>query len=399
MNHGETSLCIGVKKLKNEPIDVKTLDAIFNSMVRTMNQSKDDIYVISEQSRQSYEQMKTELEKVKQDIALLIANNDELDVKSQQSRRRLAEVSKNFHLYSEEEVREAYENANDFQLKLSINHMEEKQLRATRDDLERRLKGLLDTIERADQLVNQVAAVVNYLTSDLKNVGVALENAKQKQEFAVRIIEAQEDERKRVSRDIHDGPAQTLANIILRSGLIEKIWTEEGKEAALLELKALRENVRNALIEVRRVIFNLRPMALDDLGVGPTLKKYLNKIDEFEKTITIHFQSVGTEQRFHTNFEAAVFRLVQESVANAMKHAEPSNVWVKIEWRRDILNVIIKDDGKGFDLEEVKGKSFGIIGMRERIDLLKGEMRIKSTINKGTVILFQIPLKNDYEKN
>ncbi|WP_082295093.1 sensor histidine kinase [Sporosarcina ureilytica] len=381
--------------MNNEPIDIKTLDAIFNSMVRTMNQSKNDIYVISEQSRQNYEQMRAELEEVKQDISLLITENDLMEVKSRQSRRRLADVSKNFQSYSEVEVREAYEVASKLQLKLSMNEMEEKRLRKRRDELERQLEGLLETIDRAEQLVTQVATVINYLTSDLKNVGAALEDAKQKQEFSIRIIEAQEEERKRLSRDIHDGPAQMLANVLLRAGLVEKIFNEEGKASALSELKSLRMNVRAALIEVRRVIFDLRPMSLDDLGVGPALKKYLSQIEDFEKDVDIHFQSIGNEQRFHTNFEAAVFRLVQESVANALKHGKPSSIWVKVEWLRDTLNIIIKDNGKGFDVNKVKKKSFGLIGMRERVDLLKGAMKINSTIGKGTIILFQIPLNNE----
>lgn len=385
--------------MNNEPIDIKTLETIFNSMVRTMNQSKNDIYAISEQSRQNYEQMKAELEKVKQDICLLIKNNDLLETKSRQSRRRLAEVSKNFQLYSEVEVREAYEAANNLHLKLSMNEMEEKQLRKRRDELERRLEGLMETIERAEQLVTQVATVINYLTSDLKNVGTALEDAKQKQEFSIRIIEAQEEERKRLSRDIHDGPAQMLANVLLRAGLVEKLFNEEGKTSALSELKTLRMSVRAALIEVRRVIFDLRPMALDDLGVGPALKKYLSKIEEFEKDVDIHIQSIGNERRFHTNIEAAVFRLVQESVSNALKHGKPSSIWVKVEWLRDTLNIIIKDNGKGFDINKVKEKSFGLIGMRERVDLLKGVMKINSTIGKGTLILFKIPLKNEGNKN
>lgn len=382
----------GVKKLKNEPIDIQALDSIFDSMVHTMNRSKDDIYVISEQSRLNYEQMKEELEEVKSEIAVLIMTNDLLDTKSRQSRSRLAKVSKNFNHYTEVEVREAYENASKLQLELSVNEMKEKQLRNRRDDLERRLDGLLDTIDRADQLVSQVSAVINYLTSDLKNVGEALEDAKHKQNFAIRIIEAQEEERKRLSRDIHDGPAQMLANVLLRAGLIEKIFNQEGTEPAIKELQHLRQSVRSTLIEVRRVIFDLRPMDLDDLGVVPALKKYLSIIDDYEGDIAVQFQSFGKEARFHPNIEVAVFRLVQESVMNALKHGKPKNVWVKIEWHRETLNVTVRDDGKGFDVNEVKEKSFGLIGMRERIDLLKGIMKINSTKGKGTMILFQIPL-------
>lgn len=384
----------GGNQLNKERVDVKGLDTIFTSMIHTMDQSKNDIFIISEQSRKSFEDMQVELEIVKTDISRLITENDYLESKSRHSRARLAEVSKNFAKYSEEQVREAYEVANDLLVKLSINEMEEKQMRERRDDLERRLGALLDTIQRADQLVSQVAVVVNYLTSDLKNIGAALEDARHKQEFAVRIIEAQEEERKRLSRDIHDGPAQILANVLLRAGLIEKVYAEEGADSAFAELSNLKETVRDALIEVRRIIYDLRPMALDDLGLIPTLKKYLTNIEELEKTTIINFVNSGRPERFHTNIEVAVFRLVQESVTNAIKHGKSKDVWVKVEWLRDIMNIVVRDNGQGFDINEVRDKSFGLIGMRERIDLLKGEMKINSIPGKGTTVYFRIPLKS-----
>ncbi len=381
--------------MKENIVDIQTLETIFNSMVRAMDHSKNDIFIISEQSRQSFEDMKKELATVKIDISRAITEGDYLENMTRHSRKRLADVSKNFMNYSEEQVREAYEVANDLHVRLSINQMEEKQLRARRDDLDRRLAALLDTIERADQLVNQVATVINYLTSDLKNVGEALETARHKQDFSIRIIQAQEEERKRLSRDIHDGPAQMLANVMIRTGLIEKIFVEKGPKPALDELADLKVMVRNALYEVRRIIYDLRPMALDDLGLIPTLRKYLSTIEEYEKGVEIHFQNSGQEQRFQTNFEVSVFRLVQESVSNALKHGKSKDIWVKTEWLRDIMNIIIKDNGQGFDQNEVKDKSFGLIGMRERIDLLKGDMTITSTPGNGTMIYFRIPLRSE----
>jgi two-component system, NarL family, sensor histidine kinase DegS len=379
--------------VKENAIDIQTLETIFNSMVRAMDQSKNDIFIISEQSRKSFADMQNELAIIKVDISRVITEGDYLEEMTRQARKRLATVSKNFMKYSEEQVREAYEMANDLHVRLSINRMEEKQLRSRRDDLERRIADLLCTIERADQLVSQVTTVITYLTSDLKNVGEALETARYKQEFGIRIIQAQEEERKRLSRDIHDGPAQMLANVLIRSGLIEKTYAEKGPLLAFNELSDLKEMVRNALYEVRRIIYNLRPMALDDLGLIPTLKKYLSTIGEYEKNVEIHFRTAGPEQRFQSDFEVSVFRLVQESVSNALKHGNAKDIWVKIEWLRDIMNIIIKDNGQGFDQKEVKDKSFGLIGMRERIDLLKGNMTITSTIGNGTTIHFQIPLE------
>ena len=381
--------------MKENTIDIQTLETIFNSMVRAMDHSKNDIFIISEQSRRSFEDMKNELTIVKNDISRAITEGDYLEDMTRHSRRRLADVSKNFMNFTEEQVREAYEVANDLLVRLSINRMEEKQLRARRDDLDRRLVVLLETIDRADHLVNQVATVINYLTTDLKNVGEALETARHKQEFGIRIIQAQEEERKRLSRDIHDGPAQMLANVLIRTGLIEKIYVEKGPEPALGELADLKSMVRNALHEVRRIIYDLRPMALDDLGLIPTLRKYLSTIEEYEKGVEIHFQNIGQELRFQTNFEVSVFRLVQESVSNALKHGKTKDIWVKTEWLRDIMNIIVKDTGQGFDQNEVKDKSFGLIGMRERIELLKGKMTIISTPGNGTIIHFQIPLQSE----
>lgn len=385
--------------MADDSVDVKALDSIFNSIIRTMDQSKNDIFIISEQSRKSFDEMKQELEVVKVDIDTLITEGDYLETLTGHSRQRLANVSKNFSDYTEEQVREAYNVANKLLVKLSINRMEEKQLRERRDDLDRRLVVLLSTIERADHLVSQVTTVSNYLTSDLKNVGQALESAKHKQDFAIRIIEAQEEERKRLSRDIHDGPAQMLANVLLRSGLIEKTYAERGGELAMVELNELKATVKDALLEVRRIIYDLRPMALDDLGLIPTLKKYLSQITDFDKSANIHFQNSGAEQRFHTNIEVAVFRLVQESVSNAMKHGQAKDIWVKIEWLNDIINILVKDDGIGFDVKEVRDKSFGLIGMRERISLLNGSMQINSELGGGTTILFRIPLENDSIKD
>ena len=385
----------GGSYVSDKTIDIQQMEKIFGNMVNVMDRSKSDIFLISEQSRRSFEEMQKELTEVKESISHVIMEGDSLEDQSRLSRKRLATVSKDFVRYSEDEVKQAYGVANDLLVRASINKMEEKQLRARRDELERRLTLLLSTIERADQLVNQVTTVITYLTSDLKNVSTALETARHKQDFAVQIIQAQEEERKRLSRDIHDGPAQMLANVLMRSGLSEKTFVQHGPEEAMQELSYLKEMVRGALSEVRRIIYDLRPMALDDLGLVPTLRKYLSTISEYEAPLIIHFQSHGAEKRFASNFEVGVFRLIQESVNNSIKHAKTDEIWVKIEWLRETVNILVKDQGLGFDTREVKEKSFGLIGMQERVDLLKGKMKVTSAVGEGTSILFQIPLDEE----
>lgn len=384
--------------LENNQIDIASLDVIFNRMLETITSSKDDVFIISEQSRRNFEEMQQELEVVRHEIKIIIDESDNLEKLLQLSRQRLVIVSKSFNNHSEEQIRAAYENTSNLQLKVSLCREREKQLRDKRDDLERRLRTLYDTIERADHIVNQVNVVINFLTTDLKNVGAALEQAKIKQDFGIRIIAAQEEERKRLSREIHDGPAQMMANVLMRSNLIDRTFREKGADAALKEIHDLKISVRNALSEVRRIIYDLRPMALDDLGIDPTLKKYLSTIMEYNPGVEIQFLSYNNERRIPSDYEVAVFRLVQESVNNALKHGKPNLIIVKLEWLCDEINVVVKDNGVGFDTESVREGSFGIIGMKERIDLLKGSLKISSSIGKGTTILMKIPLPTKDEE-
>ena len=378
-------------------VDINSLDYIFSQMVETMDSSKNDIFIISEQNRQSLLQMQKELEIVHSKLAEVLIEGDILEEETRLSRKRLGDVSKHFNTFSEEQIREAYEQANDLQIKLSINRTEERQLRERRADLERRLTELNESILHADQLATQANVVMNYLTSDLKNVGQALENAKLKQEYSLRIIEAQEEERKKLSREIHDGPAQMMANVLVRSDLIERTYREKGVDQALIEISSLKVMVRSALSEVRRIIYDLRPMALDDLGLVPTLKKYLMTIEDYNMGCKIHFQSIGDQRRIITNYEVAIFRLIQESVTNATKHGQSKNISVKVEWCTKIVTITVKDDGIGFDLNLVRESSFGLLGMQERVDLLKGEMIVESSPGNGTTMMFKIPLKEEKE--
>ncbi|WML41196.1 sensor histidine kinase [Neobacillus sp. OS1-2] len=380
--------------MKIMQMNVKSIDEIREEMIETVTCSKSDIFQIGEQCRQDYENMTTELRTIKQTMVKLIEEGDKLDVQVQEARVMLSEVSMNFKKYSEEEVREAYEKAHQLQMDLSINWQYKKQLLDKRDDLEKRLVGLNDTIDRADQLISQISVVMNYLTSDLEQVGKALENAKAKQDFGLRIIEAQEEERKRLSREIHDGPAQMLANVIMRSDLIERVYRDRGPDEAFSEIHNYKIMVRSALYEVRRIIYDLRPMALDDLGLVPTLRKYLQTIEEYHKQSKINFVNMGLERRLPAKFEVALFRIIQESVQNAIKHANACEIAVKMEITKTAVTVLIKDNGVGFDLTEPKPESFGMMGMKERVDLLDGEITFHSKIDKGTEVFIRVPLLN-----
>ncbi|MBB6447271.1 sensor histidine kinase [Bacillus benzoevorans] len=380
--------------MKVKKFDTKALDAILEKMIDTVEHSKTEIYQIGETCRKDYDTLANELKEVKLTVLKIIEEGDKLDKMARASRKRLSDVSRCFNEFSEDEVRKVYEHANNIQTTLSMNRQKEKQLRIRRDELERRLVGLHETIDRADNLVSQISVVMNYLQSDLQKIGEVLEDANLKQHFSIKIIEAQEEERRRLSREIHDGPAQMMANVMLRSDLIEKIFRERGADEAMAEIRNVKKMVRDALYEVRHIIYDLRPMALDDLGLVPALRKYMQTTEDYFNTSRIQLVCLGEERRLPAKYEVSFFRLIQESVQNAMKHAEANEVLVKLENYKDKITIIIQDDGKGFDKETRKESSFGLIGMRERVDLLDGELTIDSEIGKGTTVTIKVPLKD-----
>ncbi|WP_088052941.1 sensor histidine kinase [Virgibacillus dakarensis] len=368
----------------------KALDTVIDEMIDVVENSKDEIFNISEAARNDYEQLQRELTETKEKVVKHIDVGDKLQQKVRFSRQRLSEVSKYFDRYSETEIREVYERTHKMQTELAMLRQEEKVLRERRDDLQRRLISLDQTIERAEGLAGKISVILTYLNDDFKQVNEMIEEAREKQEFGLKIIEAQEEERRKISREIHDGPAQMLANILLRSELVDRAFREGSVENALKEIKSVRGMIRSSLYEVRRIIYDLRPMALDDLGLIPTLKKYLSTIEDYH-SVKMEFISMGSEKRLNQKYEIAIFRLVQEAVQNATKHAEATLIKVKLEISPKRLTVAIKDNGKGFDTTTKWDKSFGLIGMRERVEMLEGTMKINSVIGKGTIILISVP--------
>ncbi|WP_067727086.1 sensor histidine kinase [Oceanobacillus damuensis] len=368
----------------------KALDHVIDEMIEVVENSKDEIFNISEEARKEHEHLVRELRDTKEKVQRHIENGDQLEERVRFSRQRLAEVSKHFERYTEDEIREVYESTHLMQTNLAMLRQEERVLRTKRDELERRLITLSHTINRAEGLAGKISVILNYLQDDFRQVNEMIENAKEKQEFGLKIIEAQEDERRKISREIHDGPAQMLANILLRSELMERTIRDGTAEQAINEIRSVKEMVRSSLYEVRRIIYDLRPMALDDLGLVPTIKKYVDNISDYNK-ITIEFSVLGEEKRLNQKYEIAFFRLMQESLQNAIKHSEATLIQVKLEILRDSLTMLIKDNGKGFDMSVKRDKSFGLIGMRERVEMLEGQLKIQSAIGKGTTIIIKVP--------
>lgn len=378
-------------------MNIKSLDKIIKKMTEVVEKSQEEIFQISEQTEREYAALKEELEETKKLVREYIIKNDKLEKKVRVSRKRLSEVSKQFGIHSEAAIRKVYEETHKLQTEYAIVQREEQALRHKRDDLERRLVQLGKTIEHANNLGRKVSVISSFLQDDFHEVNEYLKTAHEKQQIGLKIIEAQEQERKRISREIHDGPAQSLANILVRSEIVDLYFRDGDMKQALLEMQAIRESIRKSLQEVRRIIYDLRPMALDDLGLFPTIKKHISSVSEFSNTdieLTFH----GEEKRLQPNYEVAIFRLLQEGLQNAIKHANASLIKVLLEIHEKNITLVIQDDGVGFNPSEESDKeSYGIIGMKERVDLLDGKLTIKSQKNLGTKITVSLPYETKVE--
>ncbi len=374
--------------------NIKGLELILDKIMRSIEISKNEIFEISESTRLEIENIKKQLTETMNKLAAVINDVDLTEMQYKRSRLHLAEVSKSFHRHKESDIKNAYDTAHSLQTKLAILRANEENLKSIRDNLQWQMRLQEKTIERAENLIGQLNVIFKYLQGDLLAV---IESAQHRQLLGLKIIQAQEDERKRVAREIHDGPAQSMANVVLRAEIVERFLKQEDLSAVRKELKELKEIIRGSLEEVRRIIYNLRPMALDDLGLIPTLRKYLQDIQVTSK-LKIDFLTTGKDLRLDPALEVAIFRIVQETITNVVKHARAKNAQVKLDFLHSGIDIAVRDDGIGFNVEEKQESAhFGILGMQERVNLLEGELRIDSKLNSGTTILINIPLKEKHE--
>lgn len=210
------------------------------------------------------------------------------------------------------------------------------------------------------------------------------------------IIRSQEIERQRIAREIHDGPAQAIANIIFRLDIVQKV-IDQNPKAIPDELLKVKEIAQGALNEIRHFIFDLRPMTLQDLGLIATLRKIILHSPGTDNT-KVELMLEGEEKELGPEIELAIFRMAQESLTNIRKHANADKAWVQLKYFPDKVVLIVEDNGVGFDIKQNKQRnieeyrSFGLIGMQERADDIGGVLQITSQPMRGTKVIFTIPL-------
>ena len=236
------------------------------------------------------------------------------------------------------------------------------------------------------------AVFVTGLLQDLRN---GLEEAKhyraQLQQMSSRVLSAHEAERKHIARELHDDTAQVLTSILVRLRLLERSTKDQ---EVLQNVEELRDLTAGALDSVRRMAMDMRPAALDDLGLVSALQAYAERYSQ-TWPVRVTVRTDGLKRRLPADVELVLYRVVQEALINVAKHAAASRAFVSLSRRHNEVTVSIEDDGVGFDPNEgsrTYGSGMGIFGMRERLALVGGEVQLQSTKGHGTKITARAPL-------
>ena len=204
-----------------------------------------------------------------------------------------------------------------------------------------------------------------------------------------RVVSAQELERRRLARELHDETGQALTSILLGLKPLEEALHDDASRAAVAEL---RELVVSTLRDVRRLAVELRPKALDDFGLVAALERLAQSFQE-QTGIEVDLEATLGDERLPAEVETALYRIAQEALTNVVKHARARRVSLVLQRRPGSVSAVIEDDGAGFDPASLDDEGLGLLGMRERLALLDGRLEVESSHGAGTTLVVEVPLR------
>ncbi|HWQ13684.1 MAG TPA: histidine kinase [Roseiflexaceae bacterium] len=332
-----------------------------------------------------------DLEKVRRELgeieALLRQTSNEVEKLQQREltvSNRLRDLEVNTDKYSKADIKNFYSSAQEVQMRLLTMRSQLEQLQFRQQAAKSRQSMLHDLVTALEPLLGATPA------------SGAAQAVSSGDDLIANIIQAQEKERLRISLQMHDGPAQSMSNLVLRAEICQRLLDKD-VEMARAELGALKAAINGALQDTRRFIFDLRPMILDDLGLVPTLRRHVQQFSEKNK-IDVNLMVQNMDSRLPNHYEVAIFRFIQEALNNVAKHANATEAHVLLDAVGGSIHVSVQDDGAGFPVNEVLSdesgrKNMGIATLRQQVEtLLRGEFGIESTVGRGTRVAAVIPL-------
>ncbi|HOT90422.1 MAG TPA: histidine kinase [Anaerolineae bacterium] len=334
-----------------------------------------------ESCRRGSEQVKKELKEVDMLIQQTSVEVDRFMQTNSRAVARARQIEASFDTMPREDIKAAYDSLIDNQRRLFTMRGQLEKLQSDQKNL-----------TRLDQLYQ---AILEHAGPG--DLDVSQETKHEKfdtpQAMVISIIEAQEQERLRLSRQMHDGPAQALTNLVLQAEICERLFDRDSARAKT-ELAELKKNVVSAFKAVKGFIFDLRPMMLDDLGLAPTIRRYVEGLSDSGFTgLTLHIS--GKERRLAQHKEVTIFRVIQTLIHLGRDQDQASNINIVLDIGEDQVTVTIEDNGTGFELDEnlstPDALRLNLPTLRERIEMLGGKITFSSAPGQGLRVNFSLP--------
>ena len=357
------------------------------SAIQATDETFDPFVLIHQSVTARLQIVEAELETAETKSRELEASLEQVRDQAEESRVVEKHLLNNLKQFSPSEVQETFANIRETQLSVERVQLEYEFLTARRAELKDQGQFL--------RSASQILADLQRMYGENGAPPTAAEGDKQFRDASRQVFQIIEEERMRIARDMHDGPAQSMANLVLQAEILERLLDRNPKQL-VTELAEFKNSVRNALEETRQLIFDLRPMTLDDLGLVPTLRKFIKEYGD-RYGLATRFNVVGQERRLPGNTEGVLFRIIQEALTNVHKHARAKMAEVTMNLQPSRVSVTVKDDGQGFDVARTeanlhKNKNLGLLSMRERAELEKGTLEIRSQPGRGTEVKVEIAL-------
>lgn len=282
-----------------------------------------------------------------------------------------------------------------YTLRESIKKLEEEQQNYL-EDSENIRQRLLKIYAKLDEIDSVIKIAMKQEAANNKSANNLLE---EKDIMKLKLLETQENERQRIARELHDSSVQSLTSLVHKTELCSKL-VELDPIRCKLELSSMSKTLREIIEEMRKMIYNLRPMSFDDIGFDVTLERSLSEIRN--QGINTSYSIEGEPYDLNPVVALTLLRVIKEACNNSLKHAEADMISVKICYEPEFLKVVVKDNGKGFLVSEQNDirddySGFGLSTMRERICLLSGDLQIYSEIGGGTEVMIEVPIEKKEE--
>ncbi len=391
MQRDESSINSDIKG----PKQLQQLDRVFAQVIEALEKSRENIFEINQDCENHCLRLETEIQGINKQIQQVIETVDKLQILERQARIRLMEVSRRFDTMTETDIKKAYENAQAMQIKLQEAQQEEQYLQLRRQELENQIRQYRRINKKADSLLHNALLALKLMQGSSDKLSDTIEKVNRKNQLELWIVEMQEAERRKIARELHDGPAQSLASMLIRLDLVMHMLPEKDHEIRH-EIQNIKAIGSESITDVRSIMYDLKPYLMHEQGLHATLKDYFNEY-EAKYSFFIDYVTFGQQRQYDLALEVGLLRMVQEAITNVRKHAGVNKALVKFEDNGSRLTLVIKDEGKGFDFGEIRQQreSYGIVGMQERVKIFGGELEIFSRPGEGAQIIIKVPLEGE----